>query len=160
MLSLDILQAEIAADMEPGVVGVLTVLPAKVLRKKGIPFVTKKLYRYEPNAGTPHCDGTFAVARQLSSLVNTLARQSGLQQAEEVAPSHLRNGASNKYGSGNVGSQRSDASELQSSNGRRQEGEVGRENADCSQVEEMAKLISMSNYKIDFKLTGSENYYE
>ncbi|KAF4149599.1 hypothetical protein GN958_ATG01183 [Phytophthora infestans] len=150
MLSLDILQAEIAADMEPGVVGVLTVLPAKVLRKKG----------YEPNAGTPHCDGTFAVARQLSSLVNTLARQSGLQQVEEVAPSHLLNGASNEYGSGNVGSQRSDASELQSSNGRRQEGEVGRENEDCSQVEEMAKLISMSNYKIDFKLTGSENYYE
>ncbi|KAE8913134.1 hypothetical protein PF005_g17412 [Phytophthora fragariae] len=30
--------------MTPGVLGLLTVVPAKTLRKKGIPFVMKKLY--------------------------------------------------------------------------------------------------------------------
>ncbi|ETP23851.1 hypothetical protein F441_03085 [Phytophthora nicotianae CJ01A1] len=45
LISLGIARVEVAAAMEPGVLDLLTVLPVKVLRKKGIPFVTKKLYR-------------------------------------------------------------------------------------------------------------------
>eukprot|EP00644_Phytophthora_capsici_P016980 jgi/Phyca11/132205/e_gw1.142.10.1 len=44
MIELRISTDEIAVAMSPGMLDLLTVIPEKILRKKGIPFVMKKLY--------------------------------------------------------------------------------------------------------------------